>query len=474
MNIFKNGIWMFFLLTVMLVGAVSDKQESIMIRNVNIIPMNKDTVLFRQDIVIHDGIIKQIKPTGMIKRTKGMREIDGSGRFLIPGLMDMHAHFFYEQGNNKNTSEAELKLMLANGLTTARIQCGDSVYLYARKMVAKNLWIGPQLYVSSPQIVGNWPWKGKVFAGVCTTPEEAVKVVRLYKQEGYDEIKITFMVKPDVYDAIIATAKELGIKVTGHVGPLVGLQKALAAGQQIEHMDEFIEKLLPDTSINHGMSVSDMGIWKKPNWETVDNLDETKLDLLADRVKKSGIYVTATNYFFVSCFGDGMTEEAIREKPDYAFIPSEIKKERWDIRERYLKRGFSEERRKKYVYLRNKMAWVLWKKGVKLMAGSDSPEWFLVQGFALHDELEQFVKAGLTPFAALQTATVHPAEYLGIIKNCGTIEEGKQANMVLLGANPLENIKHSRKIDAVIRNGEFLSRSKLDLLLTEAREILAQ
>src|SRR5690606_24439951 len=167
------------------------------------------------------------------------------------------------QGKNINTCEAELKLMLANGLTTVRIECGDSVYLEARKNVRDKKIDGPNLFVSSPQFVGNWPWPGKVFAKICKTPEDAVNAVRQCKKEGYDEIKITFMVKRNVYDAIIKTAKEENIKVTGHVGPLVKLPAALKAGQQIEHMDEFIDMLLPDTSYNHGESVSDMNIWRK-------------------------------------------------------------------------------------------------------------------------------------------------------------------------------------------------------------------
>src|SRR6185369_2014841 len=159
-------------------------------------------------------------------------------------------------------------------------------------------WAGPVLTVASPQFVGNYPWPGKVFAEVCKTPQEADAAVRKCKKQGYDEIKITFMVKADVYDAIIQTAKEVGIKVTGHVGPLVKLPRALAARQQIEHMDEFIEMLLPDTSYNHGMSVSDMGVWRKASWATVDYLDEKRIPMLVNMVKSAGIYVTPTNYFF--------------------------------------------------------------------------------------------------------------------------------------------------------------------------------
>jgi hypothetical protein len=438
------------------------------IRNTNIIPMTTDTILRQHSVVIENGMIVLITPDLLTPEIKGARIINGSEKYMIPGLMDMHTHFFYEQGEHKNTCEAELKMMLAKGITTARIQCGDSVYLHARTMVDSHQWVGPQLFVSSPQFVGNWPWKGKMFAVVCTTPQEAEKALTQCKREGYDEIKITFMVKADVYDAIMETAARLNIKVTGHVGPLVGLNKALLAKQQIEHMDEFIEVLLPDTCYNHGMSVSDMGIWRKPNWETVKYLDESKMPFLVQKIKEAGIYVTPTNYFFVSCFGEGMSEKEIKVKPDYRYIPDSIKAERWEIRDLYIRRGFAESDRKKYVFLRQKMVESLWKAGVPLMAGSDSPEWFLVQGFALHDELIQFVKAGLTPFAALQTATINPAKYLQIDGKKGSIQVGGQADFILLTNNPLENIQHTKDIQAVYCNGEFYDAEQLDNLLQAA------
>jgi len=153
--------------------------------------------------------------------------------------------------------------MLVNGLTTVRIMVGHPAYKEARDNVKAGKWIGPELFVASPQFARRWPWPTdfKNFE-VVDTKEKAVDAVRKYKREGYDAIKITFMVKKEVYDEIIKTAKEEGISVVGHVGPDVKLPAALAAGEQIEHMDEFIDMLLPDSTYNHGQSVSDMNIWR--------------------------------------------------------------------------------------------------------------------------------------------------------------------------------------------------------------------
>jgi hypothetical protein len=457
-------------IALLMLSARSEKRYAIV--DVNVIPMDKEQVLTHQTVLIENGKIKRVAEKEKVIIPSGTIIIDGQGKYLTPGFFDMHAHFFYEQGNNKNTCEAELKLMLANGLTTVRIECGDQVYLQARQNVIDNKWRGPRLYISSPQFVGAWPWPGKVFAMICKNPQEAVEAVRQCKREGYDEIKITFMVKREVYNAIVKTAREENIKVTGHVGPLVKLPAALAAQQQIEHMDEFIDVLLPDTTYNHGESVSDMNIWRKKAWATVPYLDESKIPELVAMIKKSGIYVTPTNYFFFSSFADSISKEDYMRRPDFAYIPSEIKEERWRVRAAYWKNPPPAKSREKYISVRNRITGELSKAGVKLMAGSDSPEWFLVQGFSIHDELQTFVSAGLSPYSALETTTKNPATYLGIINTKGTVEAGKDADLVLLEKNPLDNISNTRSICGVMKGTGWFDKKELEQLLLEARESL--
>jgi imidazolonepropionase-like amidohydrolase len=455
----------------LLLHLFSLSQTTYVVTNVTVIPMNVEATLIQQSVVIRDGKIQRIDEARNVKLPKDAVIIDGKGKYLIPGLFDTHAHFFYEQGDHVNTCETDLKLMLANGLTTVRIMAGHPAYLSARENVKKAAWVGPELFVASPQLAGRWPWPTdfKNFE-VVDTKEKGAAAVRKFKQEGYDEIKITFMVKREVYDEVVKTAKESGIKVVGHVGPDVKLPAALAAREQIEHMDEFIDMLLPDTSYNHGQSVSDMNIWRKNAWATVPYLDETKLPALARQVKEAGVYVSPTNYFFISCFGETRTEDEIKQLADFAYIPSKIKEERWQIRDHYLRNIPSKESREKYVGLRKKMVHELWKAGVPLMAGSDSPEWFLVQGFALHDELETFVKAGLTPFAALQTATINPATYLGIYQRTGSIEAGKEADLVLLDKNPLDDIRNSRTISGVFASGKWYGKKEIERMLEDAKQ----
>lgn len=434
--------------------------------------MHKELSVPDQTVLIENGVIKTIADTKVTFIDRGITVIDGKGKYLMPGLFDMHAHFFYEQGEHTNTCETELKMMLANGLTTTRILAGHPSYLEAKENVRSGKWSGPELFIASPQLVGRWPWppEFKNFE-IVDTKERAGVAVRQFKQAGYDEIKITFMVKSEVYDAIISKAMEEGIRVTGHVGPLVTLPRALKTGQQIEHMDEFLDMLLPDTTYNHGQSVSDMNIWRKEAWATVPFLDETKILGLVKMVKDAGIYVSPTNYFFISTFGEPATEEQVKRRVGYDYIPSVIKKERWENWDYYNKNIPSAESREKFVQLRKKMVYELWKAGVPLMAGSDSPEFFLVQGFSIHNELEMFVASGLPTLAALETATVNPARYLQADKRKGTIEPGKEADLLLLDKNPLEDIRNTRSIYGVFKGNNWYDKKAVQRMLEDARSL---
>ena len=464
-----------FIIVFVFTSLISFAQDSFAIKNVSVIAMIKEEVLPDQTVVVEKGIIKKISPSAKTKLSNGVKVIDGTGKFLMPGLFDMHAHFFYEQGAHINTNETELKLMLANGITTARIMAGHPSYLQAKANVKDEKWIGPELNVASPQLVGKWPFSTEFKNYEMVTSEaNANEAVETFKRQWYDAIKITFMVNMPVYNAIVAAAARAKIKVVGHVGPLVMLPAALEAKQQIEHMDMFIETLLPDTSYNHGQSVSDFNIYSKAAWETVPHLLESKIPALAKSVKDAGIYVTPTNYFFISNAGLPLTDEEIKNKPDYNYIPSNLKQEKWRYRDSYIKKMAPLASREKYVHIRKQMVNELWKSGVPLMAGSDSPEFFIVAGFALHDELRTMVDAGLTPFAALQTATVNPATFLGMNNRTGTIAVGKEADLILLDKNPLDDINNTRSIAGVSSGNSWLIKSDIQKLLEETKNILGK
>ncbi len=448
-------------------------QQSLVIEHVNIITMDKESILSDQTIIVEKGIIKSIGKSGSAKTPRNAKHINGTGKYLMPGFTDMHAHFFYEQGIDKKYIPAELKIMLANGVTTARIMNGCALYMDAKDKVSKNILPGPELFVASPQFVGAWPWADDTISPkqIATDAVTAAEAVKKYKQEGYDEIKITFFIKQPAYDAIIKTAGEEHIKVTGHVGHDVKLPAALAAKQQIEHLDEFVEMLLPDSS-SVKTSVSGPSIWSKKAWETVDYLDENKIPALIQMVKDAGIYVSPTNYFFKVNFGIGQTDTEIKNLPDYNFIPGSLLEERRSARSRYWDEiKIDEQKRLKWYGIRKKIIKGLNDAGVKLLCGSDSPEWYMVQGFSVHHELGALAEAGLSNYDALKTTTINPCKYLGISDRKGAITVGKEADFVLLEADPLDNISNTGLIDAVFTHGHFYDKDALKKMLNEALQV---
>jgi len=449
---------------------VGFSQQDIVFLNVNVISMRDSGIAMSKTVVVRNNNILSIENFDSKKLYAKSRVVNGNGAYLIPGLFDMHMHFYYDFGLDKKFVKDEIKLPLANGVTTVRIMNGRSEYLQLKTDIAKTRTPGPEMFVASPQLVGRWPFKDSLVGKIVTGAKEAEDAVKLFKSEGYDAIKITTLVNPEAYNAIISTAEKENIKVTGHVGPLVRLDRALAAHQQIEHFDEFIETLLPDTSINHGNSVSDYGIWdRKRAWPTIEYVDESKINELAQKVKAANIYVTATNFFFTKYFAIGATKEEIEQFPQFNYVPAFMKKRADESFSYFWNNPPSEELRKKYLRIRYKFVTSLHSAGVKLMTGSDSPEWYLVPGFTIHDEIESFVKAGLSNYAALQTATINPAEYMGIANRKGSLEVGKEADLILLNKNPLEDIRYTRTILGVYSHGKFYDRAALDQLLDEIK-----
>lgn len=431
--------------------------------NVNVVPMDREGVLTNQTVLVHAGRIVGMGPAAGTPISDGVTRLEGEGRYLIPGLFDMHSHLLSDDRIADRYAGAELAAILANGVTSVRLPIGKPEHLEYRRRIAAGEMIGPVLHVGSPQIAGQA--FGRVFNGrEVGTAAEARQAVRDFQAEGYDFIKLTFFVSEQVYAAAVETAAEFGIPVVGHVGPQVRLARALRAGQQIEHLDQYLEAMLAEDAPTRN-SVSGIGIWQRPNWESLEYIDETRIPDLARATVEAGVWNTPTLAFLNSSFGTGRSDRQIAESPDHRFVSPEVREELLRGREVYWSNPPPEGQRLRYADLRNRLTRALYEAGAKLMAGSDAPEWMLLYGFTLHRELQSLVEAGLPPQAALEAATRNPAEWLGVIHETGTIEVGKRADLVLLGANPLENISHTQRIEGVMLGGQWLSRIALDLLL---------
>ncbi len=389
--------------------------------------MDSERILETQTIIIEKAKIVKIGPSSIVKIPENTQIIDGRNKYLIPGLMDMHVHL----------EESDLQLFLANGITTVRNLNGDETYLELRRKVAQGEILGPKIYTSGPLISGaDTKWKIKA---VPNSPEDVRGIVKSQKELGYDFIKVYDGLTNEIYHALIKEARKQNIKVVGHIPKEVGLAGILNAGQaSIEH----IEKIVKDYFGSE--------------------YDYAKAKEVSEMIKLSSTSVCPTlalqeNYYLNS------HDEFLKklENPEMVFVDSEIMK--W-WKSQTTPQNNSPSLNKKYKDFYNfqlKLTKLLFDMNIPLLAGTDTPNLGMVPGFSIHDELRNLVKAGLSPYYALETATSNAASFLNKDDEIGAIKEGMIADLVLLKKNPLVNISNTKSIEGVIAQGRWYSKNKI-------------
>ena len=429
---------------------------SIAITNVAVVPMTSDTVIRDATVLIRNGRITSVGPAASTKIPVGARRIDGRGRYVIPGLADMHAHLFSDDEAPDSAGPAELGVYLANGVTTARLMIGTPEHLILRRDIEAGTIAGPQLWIASPQFMG----RPGEHARVVTTPAEARAAVDEVADSGFDFIKLTVDITLEVFEAIVTEAAVKGLPVVGHVDPRVGVARALAAHQHIEHLDNYMESALADSAPMRN-SVSDIGVFRLTNWESIDWVDDAKVAQLGGATARAGVYVTPTLNMFKTAFAQGQPDSVLHARPDWNMMPPAWRALYLRANAKYWSNPPTAARRQRYIEIRNAMVRAIADSGGHIMAGSDTPDWFHVYGWALHRELQCLVAAGLTPYQALAAATVTPAAFLGASAEWGTIQVGKRADLVLLAANPLDDISNTTRIEGVMVGGRWFNPPEL-------------
>jgi len=434
------------------------------ITSVSVVAMTGAAVMADATVLVRDGRIARIGSAAAVPVPRGMRRIDGRGKFLIPGLADMHTHLFADEEETPDAAAPdELGVMLANGVTTIRLMIGTPQHLQLRRDIEAGRIAGPQLWVASPQITG----RKDVNSRTVTTPDEARAAVAEMANAGYDFVKLTVAIPPDVYDAIVAEAARQGIRVVGHVDPRVGVARALAAGQHIEHLDNYMESVLADMAPAR-TSVSDTNLFRIENWNSLDSVDDAKVVAIAKATAAARVWTTPTLTLFKVAFGVGQSDEEMRARPDWRLQPPKHRDLYLGAHRKFWANPPTEARRQRYVDVRNRLVKEIAAAGGRILVGSDTPEWFLGYGFTVHREMENLVAAGLSPYAALAAATRSPAEFLHALAEWGTIETGKRADLVLLDANPLEDIRNTTRIAAIAVGGRWFERPELQRMIDRA------
>jgi imidazolonepropionase-like amidohydrolase len=391
----------------------------------------------------------------------GAQVIDGAGKFLIPGLWDMHAHCFHRP---------YLPLFTANGVVGIRIMWGTTEHRKWRKEVADGSLLGPRLVLAGAPVDGPNPvWPGSI---AVATEEDGRKAVQTTKNDGYDFVKVYSLLPEDAYAAIAAEARKQGLPFGGHVPEAVSAARASDLGQKsIEHLWGVAFACSSKEGEQRKVYLADLAqsgpsmlipVHNRHTAMCLDSYDEKKAAALFARFVRNGTWQVPTLTVLRPKAYRG--DQRFTEDPRLKYVlPSD--RAYWA---RFLALPADQFTEPLRVY-RKELAIVgsMHEAGVKLLAGTDTPGPYCFPGFGLHDELALLVEAGLSPMAALQTATRNPAQFLGREKDFGTVEQGKLADLVLLDANPLKDIKNTKRIASVIAGGKLVTREALDRMLAE-------
>ena len=410
--------------------------------NVNVLPMLSGEVVPEQTVLIENGVIDTLGDVNRIRIPDDATVVDGTDRFLMPGLVEMHAHV---PPSTSDRLDRYFNLFVANGVTTIRGMLGDPSHLDLRQQILAGEVFGPRLITSGPSL------NGRTVSG----PQDAVRQVREQAEAGYDFIKIHPGLSGDEFTALAQTANEIGMPFAGHVTVAAGLARVLELGMAtIDHLDGYFVALLPPNSPGSG------GYGGFFDVMLAQELDAANISKIASLTAAAGTANVPTQTLIENRISDVPTAD-LMNWPEMRYMPQSTV-QRWaESREALLAdSGFDADTAASAIELRRQLIRALQDAGATLLLGSDAPQVFNVPGFSAHRELQALVAAGLSPFEALRTGTAAAAEFLGT--NAGIVAVGKDADLLLLDANPFEDIVNSTRIHGVILRGQWLSRRALD------------
>lgn len=427
---------------------VDSKTRDIVITGVSVIPMDKETVLADQTVIVKNGRIAAIGEAKKVKYNNNAFVINGRGKFLIPGLAEMHAHV--PPVNELDPINEVMLLFVANGVTTIRGMLGHPRHVEVRDQIRSGMIPGPRFYTSGPSLNGN----------SVTSPQKADEMVRAQKKAGYDFMKLHPGLTKENFAAIVKTAKEVNMPFAGHVSYDVGVWRAIDAGYAtIEHLDGFIESLVPGIE---NISEQDNGIF---GLFSGDKADETKIPALMKALREKNIWVVPTQSLAERWFSPHKNAEAFRNDPEMKYMSPNTLNNWVNAKNNFEKNPkYNAEATTRFIALRRRLIKACSDNGVGLLLGSDAPQVFDVPGFSVHHELKCMVDAGLTPFQALQMGTANIGKFYND-PNMGLIKTGAYADLILLNGNPLEDINQTKNIQGVMLNGQWLSREVIDATL---------
>ncbi len=417
--------------------------------DVNVVPMDSNRVLANQTVVVRAGKIVAMGAASGTTVPADAQRIDGRGKYLMPGLAEMHGHVPTADGISSNNT---LLLYVANGITTLRGMQGGPFHIEMRRQIAAGELLGPRFFPAGPQLSPN----------VRSAPnvDSARLVVQRQKEMGFDLLKIQEGLAPDVYDTIAATAKRLNIPFAGHVPDAVGLWHALDAGQAtIDHLDNYMEAVqAPDFPAARLQLV--------PASRRTGNETAVRLLAVAEATRRAGVAVVPTMPLWELLYVPP-DSAGLGPRPDLKYMP-QFTVDAWyrDMKTpRIPLEGYAA-----WKSLRNGILKALSDAGVTILLGTDSPQRMSVPGFSIHIEMKAMAVAGMTPYQILRSGTFNVASHLGLLSESGTVAPGKRADLILLEANPLTNVANVANRTGVMVNGRWLPEAEIQARLKKIED----
>lgn len=446
-------------------ATVAERTTGLAITGVTVLPMTRKDRLLNQTVLVRGDRIEAVGPASRVRLPAGYEVVSGRGKTLMPGLVDMHIHLSPEPGRPGDSTERALALELAHGVTTARVMLGQPVHPAVRVEIEQGTIAGPRIYIAAKALNDqNIPDEGAARAAVAKA-----------KSDGFDLIKTHAISKVPVWEALQAEARAKGIPTAGHVTNAVGLGRALAAGQQVEHLDSVPAELLPE-----GASRDFGQFLDGPVLADIGKVASARYDEVARRAAASKAFFVPTLAAFERIGEmDRPFAAMVAEEPDSTLVAPWIIDQWKTRRDNLCGQGFTPLDARGMRDVRRRIVRAFHRAGVPMMAGSDTPHPFHVWGFGLIREIEVLAEAGMRPMGALRAATVVPRDYLrslpgqgsalGWKADFGTVEPGARADLLLLDADPARSLSALRSIRMVVAGGRIYRQDRLKAMLASAR-----
>lgn len=413
--------------------------------NVNVIPMDNERILENYTVITDEDRIVEVGPAGEVEIPSDAHIIDGSGKYLMPGLAEMHGHVPPTNPGpnapgyfNDEYVESTLFLYISAGITTVRGMLGYEDQLSLKERVNSGELIGPNLYLAGPSFNGN----------TVSSPEQAAERVRQQKEEGWDLLKVHPGLTLEEYDAMAETAHEVGITFGGHVPEEVGVVHAIESRQiTIDHVDGYVNYLM----------------------QFDESERNEKLAEVIQLTRENNVWIVPTMALWETIIGAG-DYDTMKQYDELKYIPQAVRQNYNNFVENLGNSGYLADDPQAQAEFRTYILSEMNKAGVKILMGTDAPQLFSVPGFSIHRELPSMKAAGMTNYEIIQSGTKNVGEYFADWDDFGIIAEGQRADLVLVNGNPLEDLTTIENHSGVMVQGLWYSREMIDGKLAEIEE----